>query len=102
MSIQTDVKVGQVVLSDDAALAVDDYSRLGQQIKALQAKRDAARDQILAALAGAPEGTYNGTLRVAITQVARTTIDTEALATAYPEAYAATVKSSTHPRIYPK
>jgi hypothetical protein len=102
VSIQTDVQVGQVVLSDAAASAVDDYSRLGQQIKALQAKRDTARDEILAALAGAPEGTYNGTLRVAVTQVSRTDIDSKTLKTAYPEAYAATAKVSTHPRIYPK
>jgi hypothetical protein len=102
MSIQTDVKVGQVVLSDEAASAVDDYSRLGQQIKALQAKRDAARDQILAGLAGAPEGTYNGVLRVAVTEVTRTDIDGKALLAAFPEAYAATAKVSTHPRIYPK
>lgn len=101
MSVQT-VKVGSVVLDDLANLAVQDYSRLGVQIKALEAQRDAARKTILTALHGAPEGTYNGVLRVTATVVSRTTVDSKMLATAYPEAFAACSGTTEYVKIAPK
>lgn len=101
MSVQT-VKVGSVVLDDLANLAVQDYSRLGVQIKALEAQRDAARKAIIDALGGAPEGTYNGVLRVTATNVQRTVVDAKELATAFPEAYAATTRTTEYVKVSPK
>ena len=102
MDTMQEVRVGSVEIDATTAAAVADYSRLGLEIKALEDKRKAASAAILAALHGAPQGTYNGVLRVAVTMVSREVIDAKVLKAAFPEAYAASRNTTTYPRISPK
>jgi hypothetical protein len=93
------VKVGKKV-----AEAVQEYGRLGVDIKTLEVQREAAKEIVLAAIPEGVVGVHDGRDVAKVTHIpGRKVVDLDLLLAAFPEAYDACVSDGEgYPRIYPK
>jgi predicted phage-related endonuclease len=85
---------GVTELGASAEALIVKFNEAKAAIKALEAEKQAAENALREALAGNDVGTINGVERVRIQHRNRSNIDREALKTAFPEAYEATLTES--------
>lgn len=81
------------------AEAIRELAEVRETVKALEARERALRDVIIAALGDHTEAIFRNQKVASLTFVTRATIDSKLLRENFPQAYAATLKESTFPRL---
>lgn len=81
------------------AEAITRLAETRKAIKALEEQERELRDSIVQALGDNKEAVFRGQTVARLAFVTRTTIDSKSLAEKFPEAYEATRKESTSPRL---
>lgn len=89
----------QKTINTATAEAIAKLAETRKAIKALEEQERALRDSIVSALGDHKEAIFRGQKIANLSFVTRTTIDSKALAEKFPEAYEATRKESTSPRL---
>ena len=81
------------------AEAIAELGAVRAQIKALETQERQLRDNIVSALGEHSEAVFRNQTIARLSLVTRTTVDSKALAEKFPEAYDATKRESTSPRL---
>lgn len=112
MSVRFEKRVVEVVSETIENVAVLDGTNAEELIERMNTARaaaakmkeeaDAARDALVALMGGAETGTIGGVDRVKIKMIEREGTNRDLLAEAYPEAYEATLTTTTYPRVTTK
>jgi predicted phage-related endonuclease len=85
-----------VSLDHTTAAAIEEWVEVKDMIKALEARKKALDSHIKEVLGDAEVGTIDGKVRIEVSHRQRNTVDTEALAEAFPEAYEATKRTTSY------
>lgn len=81
------------------AEAIAELAQVRSTIKELQERESALRDSVIEGMGDSPLAVFRGQTIAKLAQVTRTTIDSKKLAESFPEAFEATRKESTSPRL---
>lgn len=82
-------------ITEKATTALLAYQRLGEQLSRLKDQRDREKTTLITELHGARSASFDGTTAYVYGEVRRRSIDLDALAEQWPDAYAATVTDKT-------
>lgn len=79
--------------------AIAELAQVRDIIKGLEARERELRDSVIEALGDNKEAVFRNQTIARLAFVTRTTVDSKALAEKFPEAYSATKRESTSPRL---
>lgn len=86
-------------VSTQTAEAISALAQVRTEIKRLQEQESALRDSVIEGMGDAEVAVFRNQAIARLTQVTRTTIDSKKLQEQYPEAFDATKRQSTSPRL---
>lgn len=89
----------QKTINTATAEAIRELAETRKAIKALEEQERKLRDSIIEALGEHTEAIFRNQKVASLAVISRTTIDSKALAEKFPEAFEATRKESTFPRL---
>lgn len=95
-STTTTIERTSVALDSLTADAIAEWVEVKDTIKALEARKEALDAHIKSMLGDAEVGTIDGKVRIEVSHRERNTVDSKALAEAFPDAYEATKRTTAY------